>query len=188
MGIHQTMTWLTETFTSGAVLAARQLNQLRDNFNQLALHRHTGASGEGSATLSGDMTGFPNEFSLWWYAPLTSGGTAPSYNYAADVFSIQNIGSYLTWKVGLRAGKWRLRFLSSGYSSNGIVRISLNSVAIIDIDLYSPSLTTFPVINVLFNVEANGWYDFEWRVIGQNPSSGSSACGVYHPFSFRRLT
>lgn len=179
------MSWFTETFLPG-VLAARQLNQLRDNFRLLELHRHTGESGEGASTLhtSAQELGYANEFSLWCYLPVSQSGSVTVFDTGG--VSVTTLNGYVTYLVGLRTGRWELRFLTTYTSNRGIVRISINGNLIADIDLYIAS-TSAVHQRLLFDIYTAGVFEFKWECIGQNPASSGFVCSVDNPFTFRRL-
>lgn len=164
------MNWLTKTFTALQVLAASELNQFRDNLRLLEAHEHTGASGDGGATLAAaSETGYPDEFALILLLPVTQSGTVSVVQKGG--VQVSTLNGYVTYVVGLRAGTWRLTVYALKFNDAGIATFSVDGSTIgSEQDLYASSSSTLK-IEIDFTVAANGWYEFKMEVTDKNASS-----------------
>ena len=176
-----TLQWRTKTFVAGEVLTASDLNQIRDNFQILSQHTHTGEIGEGSAVISGDSSEsvLPQVQVLARFPKSTTGFTySTSSNYRLGFVaqsSAQN--DEIVFPVGLQAGTYRLEFLYGKGSNCGIATFYLDATSLGTIDTYNAA-TSYNDASAItsITVATSGWYDFKIKMATKNGSSSGYVC------------
>lgn len=126
----------TKTFVAGQVLAAADLNLIRDDLVLLDQHVHTGAAGDGAARLvSASMIGVQDSVALFMEFPSTQ--TDFSFSNQGATSTLQNAA--ITFPVQLRSGTWTLRVSTYNRNNRGIASFDLSGSAIGTLDFYIAS-------------------------------------------------
>lgn len=184
------MNWLTKIFSATSVLVASELNQLRDNFAILDQHTHTGAAGDGAAFVSSAASedAEADEFPLFLFLPHVSAGAFSILDEGGIYFSAVNDSA--TYRVGLRAGVYRVFIPAKKNNDCGILTVTLNSNDVGTVNFYdviggggSYSIDS----TLIFTVATAGWFDIKFTVTGKHASSTNYFCRIPYPINFLKV-